>query len=64
MPKYILDAVGSSGILKGKQKLNRLTFSSDKLGSIDLKKNKTDHEQCLGGSLDIDFLKILYVCKV
>ena len=29
-----LDAVGSSGILKGKQKLG-LTFNSDKLGGID-----------------------------
>ena len=30
---YILDAVGSSGILKGKQKLG-VTFNSDKLGGI------------------------------
>ena len=34
---YVLVAVGSSGILKGKQKLC-VTFNSDKLGSIDLKK--------------------------
>ena len=31
---YILDAVGLSGILKGKQKLS-LAFDSNKLGSID-----------------------------
>ena len=34
---YILDAVGSSGILKGKQKLG-VTFNSDKLGGIDFTK--------------------------
>ena len=34
---YILDAVGSSRILKGKQKLG-LTFDSDKLGVIDFTK--------------------------
>ena len=34
---YILVAVGSSGILKGKQKLG-VTFNSDKLGSIDFTK--------------------------
>ena len=31
---YTIDAVGSSGILKGKQKLG-VTFNSDKLGGID-----------------------------
>ena len=31
---YIVVAVGSSGILKGKQKLG-VTFNSDKLGAID-----------------------------
>ena len=35
--KYILDAVGSSGILKGKQKLG-VIFNSDKLGGIDFTK--------------------------
>ena len=35
--KYILDAVGLSRILKGKQKLG-LTFDSDKLGVIDFTK--------------------------
>ena len=34
---YLLVAVGSSGILKGKQKLG-LTFNSNKLGVIDLTK--------------------------
>ena len=34
---YMLDAVGSSGILKGKQKLG-VTFNSDKLGGIDFTK--------------------------
>ena len=39
IPKYnpsilLLVAVGSSGVLKGKQKLS-VTFNSDKLGSID-----------------------------
>ena len=34
---YIIDAVGSSGILKGKQKLG-VTFNSDKLGGIDFTK--------------------------
>ena len=32
-------AVGSSGILKGKQKLD-VTFNSDKLGGIDFTKSK------------------------
>ena len=34
---YVLDAVGSSGILKGKQKLG-VTFNSDKLGGINFTK--------------------------
>ena len=34
---YILVAVGSSGILKGKQKLG-VIFNSDKLGGIDFTK--------------------------
>ena len=34
---YTIVAVGSSGILKGKQKLG-VTFNSDKLGSIDFTK--------------------------
>ena len=34
---YRIDAVGSSGILKGKQKLG-VTFNSDKLGGIDFTK--------------------------
>ena len=34
---YIVDAVGSSEILKGKQKLG-VTFNSDKLGGIDFTK--------------------------
>ena len=34
---YIIDAVGSSRILIGKQKLGR-TFNSDKLGGIDFTK--------------------------
>ena len=34
---YLLDAVGSSGILKGKQKLG-VTLNSDKLGGIDFTK--------------------------
>ena len=34
---YLLDAVGSSGILKGKQKLG-VTFNSDKQGGIDFTK--------------------------
>ena len=34
---YLLDAVVSSGILKGKQKLG-VTFNSDKLGGIDFTK--------------------------
>ena len=34
---YVLDAVGSSGILKGKQKLG-VTFNSVKLGGIDFTK--------------------------
>ena len=47
--QYRLDAVGSAGILKGKQKLS-VTFDSDKLGGIDFTKIfKTDHVQCLGG---------------
>ena len=37
IPRYLLDAVGSSGILKGKQKLG-VTFNSDKLGGIDFTK--------------------------
>jgi hypothetical protein len=36
--RYLLVAVGSSGILKGKQKLG-VTFNSDKLGVIDFTKN-------------------------
>ena len=36
-PIRLLDAVGSSGILKGKQKLG-VTINSDKLGGIDLTK--------------------------
>ena len=56
---YVLVVVGSSGILKGKQKLG-VTFNSNKLGGIDFYKIfKTDHVQCLGGSLDIDFSKNL-----
>ena len=35
--RYILVAVGLSGILKGKQKLG-VTFNSDKLGGIDFTK--------------------------
>ena len=35
--RYIVVAVGSSGILKGKQKLG-VTFNSDKLGGIDFTK--------------------------
>ena len=35
--EYVLVAVGSSGILKGKQKLG-VTFNSDKLGGIDFTK--------------------------
>ena len=34
---YLLDAVRSSAILKGKQKLG-VTFNSDKLGGIDFTK--------------------------
>ena len=34
---YVIDAVGSSGFLKGKQKLG-VTFNSDKLGGIDFTK--------------------------
>ena len=34
---YVLDAVGSSGILKGKQKLG-VTFNSDKQDVIDFTK--------------------------
>jgi hypothetical protein len=34
---YVLVAVGSSGILKAKQKLG-VTFNSDKLGGIDFTK--------------------------
>ena len=34
---YLIVAVGSSGILKGKQKLG-VTFNSDKLGGIDFTK--------------------------
>ena len=34
---YLVDAVGSSRILKGKQKIG-LTFESDKLGVIDFTK--------------------------
>ena len=34
---YLLVAVGSSGILKGKQNLG-VTFNSDKLGGIDFTK--------------------------
>ena len=37
MIQYCLDAVGSSGILKGKEKLG-VTFNSDKLGGIDFTK--------------------------
>ena len=60
---YLLVAGGSSGILKGKQKLG-VTFNSDKLSGIDFTNfSKTDDVQCLGGSLDIDFSKNL-VCKV
>ena len=36
-PEGIIVAVGSSGILKGKQKLG-VTFDSDKLGGIDFTK--------------------------
>ena len=35
--QYVIVAVGSSGILKGKQKLG-VTFNSDKLGGIDFTK--------------------------
>ena len=63
VPRYNLVAVTLSGILKAKQKLG-VTFNSNKLGVIDLKKKiKTDHVQCLGGSLAIDFSKNLE-CKV
>ena len=42
----------------------RCKVNSDKLGGSDFTKIfKTDHVQCLGGSLDIDFSKNL-VCKV
>ena len=37
LPTYIIVAVGSSGILKGKQKLG-VTFNFDKLGGIDFTK--------------------------
>ena len=37
LDQYLLVAVGSSGILKGKQKIG-LTFDSDKLGVIDFTK--------------------------
>ena len=37
MTYYVLDAVGSSGILKGMQKVG-VTFKSDKLGGIDFTK--------------------------
>ena len=37
MLSYSLDAATSSGILKAKQKLG-VTFNSDQLGGIDLKK--------------------------
>ena len=55
---YILVAVGSSGLLKRKQKLS-VTFNSDKLGGIDFTKisKMTMYVQCLAGSLDIDFSK-------
>ena len=35
--QYVLDTVGSSGTLKGKQKLG-VTFDSNKLGGIDFTK--------------------------
>ena len=37
MNRYLLVAVGLSGILNGKQKIG-VTFNSDKLGSIDFTK--------------------------
>ena len=61
---YVLVAVGSSGILKAKQKLG-VTFNSDKLGSINFTKfsKLTMCMQCLGGSPGHHFSKNL-VCKV
>ena len=63
---YLIVAVGSSGILKAKQKLG-VTFNSDKLGGIDFKKIykifKIDNVQCLEGSPGHHFSKNL-VCKV
>ena len=61
---YVLVAVGSSRILKGKQKLG-VTFNSNKLGLIDFTKfsKLTMCSADVGGSLDIDFSKNL-VCKV
>ena len=56
-PAQISNHVGSSGILKAKQKLG-VNLKSDKLGGINFTKFLK-----LGGSIDIDFSKNL-VCKV
>ena len=59
--RYILVAVRSSGILKGKQKLG-VTFDSDELGSIDFTKF-SKLTMCSGWeeAQAITFLKISYV---
>ena len=54
---YVLVAVGSSGILKWKQKLV-VTFNSDKLGGIDFTKFS---KLTMCSAQAITFLKILYV---
>ena len=58
---YIVIGVGSSGILKGKQKLG-VTFDSDKLGGIDFTKfSKLTMCSALEEVQAITFLKISYV---
>ena len=58
---YVLVAVTSSGILKGKQKLG-ITFNSDKLGGIDFTKfSKLTMCSVLEEAQAIEYLKILYV---
>jgi hypothetical protein len=57
----VLDAVGLSAILKGKQKLG-VTFNSDKLGGIDFTKfSKLTVCSAEEEAQAITFLKILYV---
>ena len=58
---YIIDAVGSSRILIGKQKIG-LTFNSDKLGGNDFTKfSKLTMCSAQEDAQALTFLKVLYV---